>query len=87
MTTKLVGDAPGLKECQVNDSRYAYRRQPDGKFHVRNDENAKLMVASGHFTVETINFQGARSYPCPICGRENLLADSCGRCGWQREPE
>ena len=85
MTTKLIGDAPGLKEATINDSRYAYRRREDGKFHVRNDENAKLMVASGHFTVATINFQSAKGYECPECHRENLLADRCGRCGWKAE--
>ena len=55
--------------------------QKDGTFLV-DEVTGKQMIRSGMFTQVGTNFRQARGFECPSCGRENVIRDSCGGCGW-----
>ena len=76
---KLLASDRGVEQVTVNEGRVLNRDK--GVFEVHGAD-AAVLRSSGDFAVVGINFQKTTSYPCPVCKRENLIKDSCGRCGW-----
>ena len=76
---KLLASDRGVEEIQVNQKKAVKRDK--GVFEVHGAD-AAVLRSSGDFAVVGINFQKTTSYPCPVCTRENLIRDHCGRCDW-----
>jgi hypothetical protein len=54
----------------------------DGTFHV-DERTGFVLTKSGDFAQVGITFRTmAQVFECPQCKRENIIKDSCGRCGW-----
>ena len=81
---RLVGSDSGLEQVRVTDGGPIVERHKDGTFHVPEDVG-KWLKTSGDFAQvgASLATMTAKSYPCPNCGRDNLLVESCGKCGWR----
>ena len=77
---KLLASDRGVEEVQVNQKKAIKRDK--GVFEVHGAD-AAVLRSSGDFAVVGINFQKTTSYPCPVCKRENLIRDHCGKSGWE----
>jgi len=77
---KLLASDRGVHEITVNQGKVV--KQHKGTFEVHGAD-AAVLRSSGDFAVVGTNFQSSNCFPCPECGRENLIRDHCGRCGWE----
>ena len=77
---KLLASDRGVHEVTVNQGKVV--KQTKGVFEVHGAD-AAILKSSGDFAVVGTNFQQTNSFKCPTCGRENLIKDHCGRCGWE----
>ena len=77
---KLLASDRGVHEVTVNQGKVV--KQTKGVFEVHGAD-AAILKSSGDFAVVGINFHASNSFKSPTCGRENLIKDHCGRCGWE----
>lgn len=75
---KVLASDKNLVQLEMNG---AVLDRKDGTFHV-SDQLGKSMVKSGEFAATGTTFRHVTGYVCPNCGRENVIKDSCGGCGW-----
>ena len=76
---KLLAPDPKLIELTVNDGPVIPRK--NGVFEV-DDATGRSIKRGGEFGVIGTTFRGFQGFECPSCRRENVVRDSCGRCGW-----
>ena len=77
---KLLAPDPSCKILTVNDGP-DIPRSKDGTFHV-DDATGRSIKRGGEFGVIGTTFRGLQGFECPSCRRENVVRDSCGKCGW-----
>jgi uncharacterized ferredoxin-like protein len=76
-----------MTEVQIKSGRVA-KQDRKGQFEVSESE-AKFLRKSGAFTLVGAGMAttGVPGFVCPDCGRENVIRDHCGRCGWSESTD